>query len=67
MKAEVPLSSGMLGVVSELGFEGLEGATDSTETICAMQGSTPATPCPVMMACVYSPTPKLVTYANTPF
>ena len=42
-------------------------ATESTETICAMHGSTPATACPVMIACVYSPTPKPDTYAKTPF
>ena len=41
--------------------------TERTDTICAMQGSTPATACPVMIACVYSPIPKPETYANTPF
>ena len=41
--------------------------TDSTEAICAIQGITPATAWPVMIACVYSPTPKPVTNANTPF
>ncbi len=35
--------------------------TDRTEAICAMHGSTPATPCPVMIACVYSPTPEPAT------
>ena len=42
-------------------------STDSTDTICAIQGSTPATACPVMIACVYSPIPKPETYAKTPF
>ena len=41
--------------------------TERTDTICAIQGRTPATACPVMIACVYSPIPKPETYANTPF
>ena len=67
MKADVPLSSGIFGLLSAFASVDFEGETESTETICAMQGRTPATPCPVMIACVYSPTPKLVTYAKTPF
>lgn len=41
--------------------------TESTETICAMQGRTPATACPVMIPCMYSATPSPLTYANNPF
>lgn len=41
--------------------------TESTETIWAMHGRTPATPCPVMMACVYSLDPKPLAKVMAPF
>ena len=64
-KADFPLSCGT-GLPSFLAS--VSGSlTESTETICAMHGRTPATPCPVMIACVYSPTPNPETYAKTPF
>lgn len=65
-KADLPLCC---GTGASLSFPAsVSGSfTDSTDTICAIQGSTPATACPVMIACVYSPIPKPETYANTPF
>ncbi len=63
-----PLSWGTFGPPSSVpALSFLGAATDSTEIICAMQGNTPATACPVMIACVYSPTPNPETYAKTPF
>ena len=38
-----------------------------TDNICTMQGSTPATACPTISACVYRGHPNPETYANTPF
>ena len=64
-KADLPLSCGT--VVLSLGVSQVGAATERTEMICAIQGRTPATACPVMIACVYFPTPKPDTYAKTPF
>ena len=64
-KADFPLCCGTGVPSSPASASG--SLTDSTDTICAIQGSTPATACPVMIACVYSPIPKPETYAKTPF
>ena len=64
-KADCPLSWGTGAPSFPASASG--SFTDSTDMICAIQGSTPATACPVMIACVYSPIPKPETYAKTPF
>jgi hypothetical protein len=38
-----------------------------TDNICTVHGSTPATACPTIIACVYRGHPNPETYANTPF
>lgn len=41
--------------------------TASTDTICAIDGRTPATACPVMIACIYLGFPNPAAKAKAPF
>ena len=72
MNAEVEDSwgGGVVGSVVSVGgvpAEASEVGMARTVTICAIDGSTPAMACPVMIAWIYAGWPKPAENANVPF
>lgn len=67
MKADVVFSFFIVAASASALAQWSGSGTVITEAICATDGRTPATAWPVMIACMYSPLPKLDANANAPF